>query len=101
MLSDGVEYLLYEHVVARKRMTLPTSYPLPFGLRGDETRDELSRVMRDLIGVETRIVSTAPGSTLITHEGTLGALENPVWLDFELDARGRLKQITWQGPPTT
>jgi hypothetical protein len=99
-LSDGVGYLIYEHWVARKRMTLPNSHPLPFGLRGDETQDEVARLVRNLVGVDAKITTLRSGGTLVSHEGTLGTLENPMWLQFRLDEEGRLIEITWQGPPT-
>lgn len=99
--DEGIEYLVVMNWVARKQIRLPMSHALPFGLHGNETRDELVRVMRNLVEAEPRIAALSNGRTLITHEGTLGTLERPEWLDFELDENGRFDEITWQGPPTT
>lgn len=99
-LSDGVEYLIHEQWVARKQIVLPTTHALPFGLRGEESQEELVRRMSELLGVEASVVVVREGRALISHEGTLGTLESPMWLYFELDESGRLSEITWQGPPT-
>lgn len=100
-LEDGIEYLMFDKWVARKRLVLPTGRPLPFGLRGDESVEELARVMRNLVGVEAEVTDTHEGGKLVSHAGTLGTLENPMWLYFEFDAEGQLREVIWQGPPTT
>ncbi|MEJ0060042.1 MAG: hypothetical protein WDM79_10895 [Terricaulis sp.] len=100
-LPDGVEYLLYQNVVARKRIVLPTTHPLPFGLRGEESAEELVAVMQRLVEPEVSIVRYSSGRAGVRHQGTLGTLENPMWLRFGLDDAGRLNEIVWQGPPTT
>lgn len=99
-LDDGIEYLAYDRWIARKRIALPTTHALPFGLRGDETVLELAQLVRHLLGVEARIVPLSRGAILITHGGTLGTLENPQWLEFTVEADGRFSEICWQGPPT-
>ncbi|MEZ5960468.1 MAG: hypothetical protein R3C30_08565 [Hyphomonadaceae bacterium] len=99
-LSDGVEYLIYRQWVARKRITLSNSRVLPFGLSGDESQAQLVRRLSEVLGVEASVVVVREGRALISHEGTLGTLESPMWLYFELDESGRLSEITWQGPPT-
>lgn len=98
-LPDGVEYLVFERWIARKKMVLPTTHTLPFNLRGDESQEELVRRMGETLGIATSL-ETRDGRAWISHEGTLGTLENPMWLYFELDEAGRLSAITWQGPPT-
>jgi hypothetical protein len=97
--TDGIEYVMFERYVARKRLVVSPGQPLPFGLRSDATVVELAAVMRDLIGVESRIVARDDGVTLITHVGTMGSLDHPQWLYFNVDRQGRFAEIVWQGPP--
>jgi hypothetical protein len=99
-LTDGVRYSVWGAVVVAKRVPVAPGARLPFGLSGYETPEQALLVMRRVVSAPAEVVQRDDGVRLVTHHGTLGTLENPMWLYFEFSQAGHFTEVILQGPPT-